>query len=32
MVLWLDAHTEFYGSDENTAAQSRGEVVHPTMD
>ncbi len=32
MVLWLDANTEFYGSYENTAAQSRGEIVHPTLD
>ncbi|MCL4207476.1 MAG: discoidin domain-containing protein [Pirellulaceae bacterium] len=29
--LWLDANSEFFGSYENTAAQSRGEVVRPTL-
>ncbi len=32
MTLWLDSNSEFYGSYEDTAAQSRGEVVHPTLD
>ncbi len=30
--LWLDCNSEFYGSYENTQAQSRGEIVHPTLD
>jgi hypothetical protein len=29
--LWLDANSEFYGSYENTAAQSRGEIVLPSL-
>jgi hypothetical protein len=32
LTLWLDCNSEFYGSYENTAAQARGEVVHPTLD
>jgi hypothetical protein len=32
ITLWLDCNSEFYGSYENTAAQSRGEVVRPTLD
>jgi hypothetical protein len=32
IALWLDANSEFYGSYENTAAQSRGEVVQPTLE
>jgi hypothetical protein len=32
IVLWLDCNSEFYGSYENTAAQSRGEIVPPTLD
>ncbi len=32
ITLWLDANSEFFGSYENTEAQARGEVVHPTLD
>lgn len=32
LALWLDCNSEFYGSYENTQAQSRGEVVAPTLD
>ena len=32
LTLWLDCNSEFYGSYENTDAQSRGEVVLPTLD
>ncbi len=32
LTLWLDCNSEFYGSYENTQAQSRGEVVQPTLD
>jgi hypothetical protein len=32
LTLWLDSNSEFYGSYENTPAQSRGEVVAPTLD
>ncbi|MFV2066745.1 MAG: hypothetical protein ACC645_07155 [Pirellulales bacterium] len=32
LTLWLDCNSEFFGSYENTAAQSRGEVVPPTLD
>lgn len=32
LTLWLDCNSEFYGSYENTPAQSRGEVVAPTLD
>ena len=32
LTLWLDSNCEFYGAYENTEAQSRGEVVHPTLD
>jgi hypothetical protein len=32
ITLWLDCNSEFFGSYENTAAQSRGEVVRPTLD
>ena len=31
-TLWLDCNSEFYGSYENTAAQAKGEVVHPTLE
>ena len=31
LALWLDCNSEFYGSYENTDAQSRGEVVWPTL-
>jgi len=32
LTLWLDANCEFYGSYENTKAQSRGDIVYPTLD
>lgn len=32
VTLWLDCNSEFYGSYENTAAQSRGEIVRPTLE
>ncbi|MFV1964164.1 MAG: discoidin domain-containing protein [Pirellulaceae bacterium] len=32
LTLWLDCNSEFYGSYENTEAQARGEIVHPTLD
>ncbi len=32
IALWLDANSEFYGSYENTVAQSRGEIVQPTLE
>jgi hypothetical protein len=32
IVLWLDCNSEFYGSYEDTLAQSLGEIVHPTLD
>jgi hypothetical protein len=32
LTLWLDCNSEFFGSYENTAAQSRGEVVQPSLD
>lgn len=32
LTLWLDCNSEFYGSYENTEAQSRGEIVQPTLD
>ena len=32
LTLWLDCNSEFFGSYEDTAAQSRGEVVRPTLD
>jgi len=32
LTLWLDCNSEFYGSYENTIAQARGEVVHPSLD
>ena len=32
LALWLDCNSEFFGSYENTLAQSRGEVVWPTLD
>ncbi|MCP4453183.1 MAG: hypothetical protein GY809_17110, partial [Planctomycetes bacterium] len=31
VTLWLDCNSEFYGSYENTVAQSRGEIVQPTL-
>lgn len=32
LTLWLDCNSEFFGSYENTPAQSRGEIVLPTLD
>jgi len=32
VTLWLDCNSEFYGSYENTTAQARGEIVHPTLE
>jgi hypothetical protein len=32
LTLWLDCNSEFFGSYENTAAQSAGELVFPTLD
>ncbi len=32
LTLWLDCNSEFYGSYENTQAQSRGEIVWPTLE
>ena len=32
LVVWLDANSEFFGSYENTVAQTRGEIVWPTLD
>lgn len=31
IVLWLDCNSEFYGSYENTVAQSKGEIIQPTL-
>ncbi len=32
ITLWLDCNSDFYGSYENTLAQSRGEVVFPILE
>ena len=32
ITLWLDCNSDFFGSYENIDAQSRGEVVRPTME
>ncbi len=32
ITLWLDCNSEFFGAYENTAAQSRGEIVWPLLD
>ena len=32
LTLWLDCNSDFYGSYENTEAQSRGEIVLPTLE
>lgn len=32
ITLWLDCNSEFFGAYENTPAQSRGEVVTPSLD
>ena len=31
IILWLDCNSEFYGSYENTIAQSKGQIVYPTL-
>lgn len=31
ITLWLDSNSEFFGAYENTEAQARGEVVHPSL-
>ena len=31
ITLWLDCNSEFYGAYENTEAQARGELVHPSL-
>ncbi len=32
ITLWLDCNSEFYGAYENTEAQSRGEIVIPSLE
>ena len=32
LSLWLDANSDFFGSYERTDAQSRGEIVQPTLE
>ncbi len=32
ITLWLDCNSEFFGCYERTEAQSRGEIVRPTLD
>jgi hypothetical protein len=32
LTLWMDCNSEFFGSYENPSAQSRGEVVQPSLD
>jgi len=32
ITLWLDSNSDFFGSYENIEAQSRGEIVQPTME
>lgn len=32
VTLWLDCNSEFYGAYENTAGQSRGEIVKPSLE
>jgi len=32
ITLWLDCNSEFFGAYENTPAQSRGEIVQPSLD
>lgn len=32
ITLWLDCNSDFFGSYENTQAQTRGEIVHPTLE
>ncbi|MFO7902456.1 MAG: discoidin domain-containing protein [Planctomycetota bacterium] len=31
VILWLDANSDFLGAYEDTAAQSRGEIVYPSL-
>jgi hypothetical protein len=32
LIVWLDANSEFYGAYEATDAQSRGEIVYPSLE
>ncbi len=32
LTLWLDCNSEFYGSYKNTVAQTKGQIVMPTLD
>ncbi len=32
VTLWLDCNSEFYGAYENTVAQAKGEIVHPSLE
>jgi len=32
VIVWLDANSDFFGAYEDTLAQSRGELVKPTLD
>jgi hypothetical protein len=32
LTLWLDCNSEFFGSYENTDAQSKGQIVAPSLD
>ena len=32
IIVWLDANSDFFGAYEDTAAQSRGEIVYPWLD
>ena len=32
LTLWLDCNSDFFGSYEDTAAQSRGKVVRPRLE
>ncbi|MGB2823461.1 MAG: hypothetical protein WBF17_20945, partial [Phycisphaerae bacterium] len=32
LTLWLDCNSEFLGAYENTDAQARGEIVHPSLE
>lgn len=31
LTLWLDCNSEFFGAYENTAAQSKGEIIYPSL-
>ena len=32
IIVWLDANSDSFGAYEDTAAQSRGEIVYPWLD